>query len=377
MIVEIREVFRESPDKVFTVSDLSELLDFKKDGIRSSVHRLYVNGYVERVSTGHYKFKKYGTIDKEDMISSPIGLHRIVLKRNVTSTNPCYMKILRSYPLVKSGNEDTYIMNLSGLTVRINISSKSITVRLSCNNSKLHPFLLPSEIIIIQDILDHLFSLGFEEEPDQWELLTFDMNRDFLGYRLDGASALTYQHVKGLLFKAYNKGSALRVETSCSLPIRFSELATWLKGGPVPGIPELLNEIKKIRSDYAKIEARVKKQSTRQAPSPHEPGRSKRFEKHLMVFESLTCAEDPYFTLAELDKHIKKLIGLHQSTIKTHHEALMPFVEPSFTDERPIKYGWNKLSFYKFYNVHHPIYNNRMENENDEKANQDHEGRKV
>ena len=352
MINEVRTIFETFPDRIFTISDLSERVGSPEPGIRADVSQLYKTGFVERVSRGHYRFIRYGTLDKSDLITSPIGLHRILLRKNI-ALGEIYPPLvaISKHPSQRIGNMDCYELDLSGVSVRVNVSDKSISIMVSCNKSDLHKYLLPSELLLIFDFIKDKFGIDFDTEPDKWDLLTFDMNRDIPGYRIDGCSALTYQHVKGLLYKAYNKGSALRVEASCSLPVKFNEIATWLKAGPVPGISEMIEEIQGMKEQIKAITGR----------SPNK--KKTPFEKYLSVFENLIADNNETFTLSQLDNAIMVTLDITTKRTITRHQKLMKqFLEENvFVNQGRAGYKqtyyWNRPRFYKFYKVEHPIYN--------------------
>lgn len=209
----ILDALEKSPDYTFTTGELIVAAGVKDYKLGTGIlSRLVKSGKVERPRRGMYRHRRAGTIARSDPPESVHGVHLALVSG---APSPHLAAMLTTLPnakptLDKDGNPtpDGKVelhVPLGRDREAIILVSSSLEVRIACTDNP-----MPLEVLYgVLWALDGMFQLGFTTLP--WEASRIEVNRDHVGYTIDGASAVTI-NLKDFMMKAYQRPGILREE---------------------------------------------------------------------------------------------------------------------------------------------------------------------
>jgi len=263
----VKTFLKEHKDDYWSQSEIAKEVKLKPSLVRTYIARLHNSGQLEKSKGSLYRWRgdlpNLNPFDPEAML----GLHRLKLinrapKLEVWDT--VGVKIMNRNPLAYADNKEHKVIDhigyadqKIGFNVTIKLSS-SIEIEISCRDDIDLPDLLPSELILIFFFIKDIYGLDLRKDAKNWEVTSFDLNRDFYRAHLEGMNSLSLQDLMGkVLFKFYNKPHSFRIEAANNYPINLDSLVNFLYGQIPPGFDRITYLITENKNEMRRLSAMI------------------------------------------------------------------------------------------------------------------------
>ena len=196
--------------------EIAEKAKIKPNSCRVYLRNLLEKERIVQTGYGHYVSKEKFVSQKPDHMGRVKVLGEAVPRlHNVRLKVEGLKDVARGSWKVPLGDSEVTFVRCGGGV---------ITVTVSCDRS-----LDFYEWGFVRDFI--LRELGIRDKS-RFEVVTYEFNNDYEGFRLDGVQALTLTAFDGAFERFYNKEKGLRHEVKAPKGTSLVQLETLLKGGP-------------------------------------------------------------------------------------------------------------------------------------------------
>lgn len=206
----------EHPEETFTTEQIARHFNIKNSHASNVLSKLVKRGIIAKPSRGLYQAQCRGDVPLNEPETPLLFHHPKLVRKGGHPPN-----------LTTPGNADKVsLLNRDRRRGELLIHADSVELTVSCSENPLEG----GELAALLETWDNILGLDIMSNPEAWEMANLDINKDNIGYRIDGVSCITFEPLAGLLLKAYNKHNVLRVE-ACIHNVPMPEILSFLKGG--------------------------------------------------------------------------------------------------------------------------------------------------
>lgn len=247
-ITRILKFLEADPKQIWEVKSISETCKIKKSCCYAYLARLKNQGLIERVSAGFYRYQPGAQSNLAAQVAQKTPMfHNLHLSKLLEKGDSPPLP-----PNNKNQESNRILLDLEKRKIEIRWNKNNVEIIISATDKPL----TFQELDSMLELLGKIYNLG---DKNNFYILNYDMNIDIENMRLDGLSAFTYQNLKGLLWKAYNKGDGLRMEVCANKSIPFSELVDFFRGKGIAGAYELTQAVKELKNGIRSLSYQYKK----------------------------------------------------------------------------------------------------------------------
>lgn len=209
---QIIEAVRNSPIPI-TPMEIASITNLPHNSVRVWVKELERKGYVVAKFYGHYVSSQNGlTLDSSTVGDGRVRVHCLRLK------------------ILRCGVFSSLWVREVGGVARISFQvfgDRSGLVQVDCLGSCSFDAV---GLRLVVDVVARELRVSCD---DVWgsTVLSYELNSDFKGVRLDGVQAVTLRAFDGAFFRAYNKGEVLRGEVKATRPLQLENVLALMNGG--------------------------------------------------------------------------------------------------------------------------------------------------
>jgi len=186
-------------------------------------------------------------------------LHVVTNGNNPTIMDKTKVDFWLNLPYYWDGNKKVRDIIIRQRHLRIEESALKLEVRELSTDGRPYNLIDYDKMLIAMEMLFYPHFHQFD-----WEFPTWAFNKDHCEIRLEGMKSITFQEVKGTIYRWYEKNSlnATREEIHGSTPFKLEDImATLGKGYKIPlGTADLRNETKELRQDIKLLRKDYRKQ---------------------------------------------------------------------------------------------------------------------
>ena len=190
--------------------------EIKPNSCRVYLRNLLKDNRIIQTGYGHYASKEKFVSQKPDRIGrvKVLGEEAVPRLHNVRLKIKGLKHVLRGSWKARLGDTEVTFVRAGGGV---------ITVMVGCDRS-----LGYFEWCFVRDFI--LRELGIQDK-ERIEVVTYEFNNDYEGFRLDGVQALTLTAFDGAFERFYNKEKGLRHEVKAPKGTAVAQLETLMRGG--------------------------------------------------------------------------------------------------------------------------------------------------